>query len=81
MLRVRVDFNSDDEIDGKHRIYINTVVEPELLNLLSPGLPITLYDSESLEFDAIAQYDANFQHWYGVLDLSTRRDLPPLNDP
>jgi hypothetical protein len=80
MLRVRVDYNTYEEINGEGRVYINTIVEPELLSQLSLGLPVTLYDSESLEVDAVAQYDADFQHWYGIPDWSTRRDLLPLKD-
>jgi hypothetical protein len=76
-LRVHVDFNSlwDDE---KGYININTLVDKHLLDILTQGMPLTLYDSESMEVDAIADLDKQNGRWYGIPDWSTRRDLPPL---
>jgi hypothetical protein len=77
-LRVFVDYNTEGD-DEKGRIAINTVIDKLLLGHLRPGLPLILFDSESLEVDAVAEYDQEHQAWYGVPDWSTRRDLPPLS--
>jgi hypothetical protein len=78
-LRVYVDYNTirDHEL-GK--VHINTIVHKELLNHLIDGMPLILYDDESMEVEAIAEFDEAFQQWYAIPDWSTRRDLPPLND-
>ena len=78
-LRIHVDYNTIDNHDPKRRVYINTVVQPELLTQLYTGQLLVLYDSESLEVDAIAEFDQRLQQWWGVPNWSTRRDLPPLN--
>jgi ethanolamine ammonia-lyase large subunit len=77
MLRVFVDYNtiSDDE---RERVAINTVIFKYLLEHLQPNLPIILYDNESLEVNAVAEFDQEDQAWYGIPDWSTRRELPPL---
>jgi hypothetical protein len=75
-LRVYVDYNSEEQ-DGQ--IHINTVVYPELLDLLKPGLELRLYDEE-LEVNAVATFNEAYQTWYGVPDWSTRHDLPPLDE-
>lgn len=74
-----MDFNS---IEQNEWIYFNTVVYPELPDLLKPGLPITLYDYESLEVDAVAGVEIHEgrEWWYGIPDWSTRRDMPPLDE-
>jgi hypothetical protein len=76
-LRVFVDYNTISD-DPQGRIHINTVVQKYLLELLSPGLPLVLFDEESLEVDAVAEFDAEYDFWYGVPDWSTRRELPEL---
>jgi len=73
-LRVMVDYNTEYDAND-----INTVGFKYLLDILRPGLPLVLFDSESLEVDAVAAFDAEHQCWYGVPDWSTRRDLPPLS--
>jgi hypothetical protein len=78
-LRVLVDYNTTLE-DSRGRVYINTKVQKELLNHLIEAMPLTLYDYESLEVDAIAEFDEEEQGWYAIPDWSTRRDLPSLSD-
>lgn len=79
MLRIHVDFNSIfDDPDPRERVSINTIYRPEYLEHLKPGLPATFYDSESMECDGVIEFDERYQAWLGVLDWSTRRDLPPL---
>ncbi|MBA3873540.1 MAG: hypothetical protein H0X30_30785 [Anaerolineae bacterium] len=76
-LRVFVDYNTiSDDVQG--RIHINTVVFKSLLELLQPDLPLVLFDEESLEVDAVAEYELEYDFWYGVPDWSTRRELPQL---
>jgi len=41
-------------------------------------LNLSSFDDESLEVDAVAEFDTKHQCWYGVPDWSTRRDLPQL---
>jgi hypothetical protein len=76
-LRVSVDFNTM-MADEKERVSINTLVNPALLEYLSPGLQLVLYESESMEVDAVAEFDEERQRWFGIPNWSTRRDLPPL---
>ena len=81
-LRFHVDFN---EVDDTNRVRIwddSSWVDLKPLNAenlkhLYSGQKITLYDGEGLEIDAIAGFDEEHQFWYGILDLSTRRDVPP----
>ena len=77
-LRVGVDYNTAAD-DASRRIFINTEVDKYLLDVLRPGIPLILYDDESLEVDAIAEFDTEQQRWFGVPDWTTRRDLPPLS--
>jgi hypothetical protein len=78
-LRVLVDYNTTLE-DSRGRVYINTNVQKELLIHLIEAMPLTLYDYESLEVNAIAEFDEREQQWYAIPDWSTRRDLPSLSD-
>jgi hypothetical protein len=73
-LRVYVDFNTM-ATDDEERVFINTVVYPELADQLRPGLPIVLAD-ETLEVKAVAEFDSDHQRWFGRPDWSTSRDLP-----
>jgi len=73
-LRVYVDFNTM-ATDEAERVFINTVVHPDLADHLRPGLPILLTD-ETLEVMAIAEFDRDHQVWFGRPDWSTSRDLP-----
>jgi hypothetical protein len=76
-LRVFVDYNSEGD-DPQGRIRINTVVQKYLLEFLRPGMALVLFDEESLEVDAVAEFEPELEFWYGVPDWSTRRDLPQL---
>ena len=67
-LRIHVDYNTIDNNDPKHKVYINTVVNPEWLTDLYPCLPLVLYDSESLEVDAMVEFDEKLQQWWDVPD-------------
>jgi len=78
-LRVFVDYNTATD-DLSSRISINTQLFKHLLDILSPGLPLVLYDEDSLEVDAVAEFNHEYQCWYGLPDWSTRRDLPPLTE-
>jgi hypothetical protein len=75
-LRVYVDYNTIRD-DDRGRVHINTTVYKELLNQLIDGMALTLYDDESMEVEAIAEFDEARQWWYAIPDWSTRRDLPP----
>ncbi len=76
--RVYVDFNTMAK-DRERRVYINTRVQQDLTSLLRPGLPVILYD-ETLEVEAIVEFDEQYKEWVGRPDWSTRRDLPyPLS--
>ena len=76
-LRVQVDYNTVLD-DDRGRIFINTNAHKDLLNLLIPGMSLILYDYESLEVNAVAEFDETEQQRYAVPDWPTRRDLPPL---
>jgi hypothetical protein len=60
--------------DPKDRVSINTVVQPELLDVLQSGARVILYETRDLEVEAIVEYDPAHRHWYGVADWSTVRD-------
>ena len=83
-LRIFVDYNTvADKMSSyttSERVSINTKVFKHLLDVLRPSLPVILYDEESLEVDATAEFDTEHQRWYAVPDWTTRRELPPLSD-
>jgi hypothetical protein len=81
-LRVRVDYNTIEPDDPKTRVVIHTdaSINPEIFERLRPGLPLVLYDSESMEVDAVAEFDEDMQRWCAIPDWRTRRDLPPLDE-
>lgn len=81
-IRIFVDYNTiaAELSSNGDRVSINTRVFKYLLDVLRPSLPVVLYDDESLEVDAIAEFDTEHQSWYGVPDWTTRRDLPALSD-
>ncbi len=72
--RVYVDFNTMAK-DSERRVHINTRVQQDIISLLRPGLPVILYD-ETLEVEAIAEFDEQCKEWVGRPDWSPRRDLP-----
>lgn len=75
-LRIYVDYNTI-MADERERVSINTLIPSAEYSIdqLIQGLVVTLYDEE-LEVDAVLEFDEAHQHWYGVPDWSTRRDLP-----
>ena len=73
-IRVYVDFNTMAK-DRERRIYINTYLHEELVDTLRPGLPVILYD-ETLEVEAVAEFDEEYREWVGRPDWSTAHDLP-----
>ena len=85
-MRIYVDFNSM-AMDEQGRVQIGRVgrenAKPKdghLLELLQPGMPVTLYDEE-LEVDAIVElveFRDDYQAWVGTPDWSTQRDLALL---
>jgi hypothetical protein len=77
-LRVFVDYNTM-LADDKERVSINTSIFKYLLDDLHFGMPLVLYDEESLEVDAVADYDPEYKMWFGVPDWSTRRELSQLS--
>jgi len=60
------------------RIHINTVVDKYLLDILRPGLPLVLFDDESLEVDAVAEFDTNINVGMGCPIGLTAWILPQL---
>ena len=75
MIRVYVDYNDSGE-DG--RVYIHLPHNPELSKVIKPGLAVTLYDCDTLEYDGVIGFEEKYQAWYCIPDDSTRRDLPPV---
>jgi len=73
-IRIYVDFNTITT-DPKDRVYINTRMHPALVQMLRPGLSVTLYDEE-MEVEAVVEFDEHDQVWLGQPDWSTQRDLP-----
>lgn len=71
--RIYVDFNTITT-DPKDRVYINTRIHPALVQMLRPGLRVTLYDEE-MEVEAVVKFDEHNQVWLGQPDWSTQRDL------
>lgn len=72
-LRVYVDFNTMG-MDEEERVLLNTAVYHSLVDELRPGLPITLWD-ETLEVEAMAEFDEQDGRWWGKPDWSTSRDV------
>jgi hypothetical protein len=77
MLRIFVDYNGYEYDDTGTKVYIDPDLQPDILAHLAPGLRVTLFDCETLEFEATIGFEPTQQVWYGLLDVSTRRDLPP----
>ena len=73
-MRIYVDFNTITT-DPQDRVYINTCLDPALVQKLRPGLTVMLYDEE-MEVAAVVEFDEHDQVWLGQPDWSTRRDLP-----
>jgi hypothetical protein len=78
MIRVYVDYNEYDKVEGIERVYINTDRRPSVLKHLGVGLRVTVYDCDSLEYEATIGFDEKYKIWYAVVDDTTRRDLPPI---
>ena len=76
--RIHVDYNTIEIDDPRQKVYIDTYSEPELLEILCNGLSVVLYDHESLEVNAVAEYDEETKQWYGIPDWPTSRDLPRI---
>jgi hypothetical protein len=79
-LRIFVDYNDYDTIDGKDRIPIYERGQEELVSQLVHHMPVIIYDWDNLEFDAVVEFNETYQSWYAFPDWSTRRDLPPISD-
>ena len=76
-LRITVDFNTM-AMDERQRIWINTRVDKELLDILQHGRQVILYDPPD-EVEAVLEvdeYEDGRVEWYGVPDWSTRREKP-----
>ncbi len=78
--RFYVDFNDMDDRRDRVIIWDHTglpdPLNSENMKQLYPGLEITLYDLDQLEVDGTAFFDEKDQHWYGIFDTSTWRDVP-----
>jgi hypothetical protein len=73
-LRIAVDFNTMT-VDEKERVYINTVLQPTLIEQLHPGLHVVLYDEE-MEVEATLEFDEQQHVWLGCPIWSTQQDIP-----
>ena len=73
-MRVSVDFNTM-MVDPEERVSINTGIHQDLLEHLRPGLLVLLCD-ETLEVEAIAEFDEEHRRWLARPNWSTSRDLP-----
>lgn len=72
-VRISVDFNTM-MTDPEERVYINTDIDPHLLECLQPGLSVVLYDG-TLEVEADAEFDERQEQWRARPRWSTSRDL------
>lgn len=75
---IYVDFNTM-MTDPLHRVYISEEgaddpEDQEVLKVLKPGLPIVLYD-ETMQVEAIAEFDPEQGVWFGQPKWATKRDL------
>ena len=75
MIRIPVDFNAMNK-EGTH-VWINTNVNPELRDVLKPGLRVILYEEDDTQVEAIIEVEESegAMLWYGVADWSTQEDL------
>ena len=73
MIRIAVDFNTMT-MDPQERVWIPVRAAQQLAHCLKPGLSIVLYD-ESLEVEAVAEYDEVDEGWWARPDQATYRDL------
>jgi hypothetical protein len=72
-LRIYVDFNTMTA-DARERAYINTGIQGNLAGSLRSGMVVVLAD-ETLEVEAVIEYDEGDQTWWGEPIWSTSRDL------
>jgi hypothetical protein len=79
-LRIYVDYNDYDTVDGKDRVPIYERRQEEIVSQLTPHMSVIIYDWDNFEFDAIVEFNETYQCWYAFPDWSTRRDLPPISD-
>ncbi len=73
LLRIGVDFNSRS-LDG-NMVLINTRIHKLLLDILSPGQRVILYESHDLEVEAVLSDDRNEDWWDALPDWDTVRYL------
>lgn len=80
MQRIYADFNTM-MMDERERVLINTIAQADLATTLRPGLVTVLYD-ETLEVEAVVEFDEDDQRWWAEPRWSTSRDLPcPESSP
>jgi hypothetical protein len=79
MKRIYVDFNTKN-MDERERVYVNTRLHPELLDVLKEGERVVVYDEE-VQMEAVLEYEADYGEFLGVLDWSTLKDLPTDTEP
>ena len=74
MIRTAVDFNTMT-MDPQERVWIPASAAKRLADCHRPGLPVLLYD-ETLEVEAIAEFDEADNGWWARPDQATYRDVP-----
>ena len=78
-MRTYVDFNTMAQ-DEAERVRVNPRANGDLPTSFRPGLAVVLYD-EGLAVDAVHEYNAPSDSWWGRPDWSTGRDLlEPASD-
>jgi hypothetical protein len=73
-LRISADFNTM-LMDPSERILINPATHRNLARSLRSGMHVILFD-ETMEVQALLEFDEADQRWWGTPDWSTSRDLP-----
>lgn len=80
MQRIYVDFNTM-MTDERERVLITTIARADLASTPRPGLVTLLYD-ETLEVEAVVEFDEDDHLWWSEPRWSTIRDLPcPESSP
>ncbi|MFL5762160.1 MAG: hypothetical protein ACJ789_20870 [Thermomicrobiales bacterium] len=74
MRRIYVDFNTT-MTDDRERVYVSCRTQPELLSILQVGQRVVLF-CEDMEAEAVLEYEADRDNFYGVVDWSTLVHYP-----
>jgi hypothetical protein len=73
--RISVDFNTGMAVE-RGRIYVSGPEHPELLGDLTDGERVVLFEPEDIEAEAVLEYEADCNRFYGVVDWETLVHYP-----